>query len=212
MEEHPQIGLGLSVQGVYMTAIEKNADEPLVSELGFLAGGSLEVGYDLTPYVGWGWGELWLRTHLDLLVGQSAEVEGYPGIESAQWAMLNALAGPEVKIYLLRRVDLFLVAAGGIAVVRASTPDNKIKREGKDEEEDDNALGLSLGSLLMGGGFDLLITPDWQLRFMAAYVENLEEITLEPHDDIEEGQSIFDGQTLGKLSSVDARVGLTYIF
>ncbi len=213
MEEHPQIGVALSVGGAVSAGLDTSSD-PFVEGLSTLGGLGLDVGYNLSPYVDWGRSELWLRTNFDLGFGSVSDAGAQSNvgqIDTLDWFMLNALAGPELKYYLFSRVDIFGSVLAGISAASASTPDNQITREGEDDEEDDSGGGAT-ASVRLSGGFDLLLHPDWQLRLAVGYRANLSEITLEPPDDIESGQSAFDGQKVGTLSGVDAKAALTYIF
>jgi len=221
MEEHPQIGVSLTVEALALTGFSVST-EPLVEALtdGTLAGVSVEVGYNLTRYTDWSWGELWLRTHLQLASGSAGgsarglELKGYPGVSALDFALFNALVGPELTFYLLPRVDAYVMAAGGMAFARVSTPRRTVKVDG--EDEDDSGTGYSIGSLLLGGGLALVLHPDWSLRIGVGYRQNLSEMELKPPDklssDERDARSIFTGQNTGTLSSVELKGGLTYIF
>ncbi|MBU1896182.1 hypothetical protein KKB55_00255, partial [Myxococcota bacterium] len=210
MEERAFIGVALAAHSHLITPLERSK-APLVQGLDMLGGLSLDVGYDLTPFMSWRWGQAWLRTHFDLLVRPQASVKGEGDVERLDWTWMNFQAGPELKIYLVRRLDLFASAAGGMTFVVASTSDNQIKRESEEEAGDDSGMG-STASLRLDGGFDILLDPAWQLRLSGGYQKNFAALTLEPPDDIEEGASIFHGQEVGTLSGWGAKLGLNYIW
>lgn len=203
MEEHPQIGVSLGLEGVGSFAMDTKG---AAANLEQMVGGSVTVGYNLSPFVDWGNTELWLRAQLD--VGYATVKDFLPGVDT-DWLMLNVLAGPELKYYLFSRVDLFIAVLGGISVVAIN--------EANDGEQDAMAY---VPSLRVGAGFDILLHPDWQLRIGGGYRANLQDFKLDDADDDEGfqgcaqfgGCNLFTQQEIGNLSGIEARLGLTYIF
>lgn len=209
MEEHPQIGVSLAISGGVSKITDASESLPQVGDS--MAGGTLDVGYNLSPYTKWTWGEIWLRTHLDIYASTikgGLEEFGFDG--DLNYLVYNILAGPELKLYLFSRFDLFLGAAGGVSALQVSTPDVQVTVDG--EEEDDSAAALSLGTLSLNAGFDILLHPDWSLRFGGEFKQNFGDAELEPTESDEGSVFILDDPKLGSLSAFSLQAGLTYIF
>ena len=201
----------------------------LVSKLDTMMGLSLDVGFDQTRHTEMGWGEFWLRTHLNthyaenkLQLGQvnptGADTDG----DTIQWVMIHTHAGPELKIYLFPMVDLVAGIAGGGSFLLGIS-DRKIKQKAShnafEEGEDatDLAMGYTLGAI-GDVGLDVVFHPDWSLRLGLQYRYNFMEIELSGpnHEDGSKNQtSTFYGpaayQNLGTLSGVNA-LGESRIF
>jgi len=216
MEEHPQIGVALGILPAASGMLE-TSDSPLVLKMEGWIGSSIEVGYNLTPYMNFGWGEFWLRTHTDFYHTAGVFQPGVLGSEESRidWGFINLYAGPELKIYLFRYVDLFASLAGGTTMVLGFS-DAKLKGDGGKEIQD-LAFGIGYGAI-GDAGLDIVFHPDWSLRIGGQYRYNFGDIEVEGPkvEDIFEGVSAFEGdaekRNLGTLSGVNAMMGLNYIF
>ena len=216
MEEHPQIGVALGILPAVSGMLE-TSDSPLVLKMEGWAGTSIEVGYNLTPYMSFGWGEFWLRTHTDLYHAGGTFEAGVLGSEESRidWGFINFHAGPELKLYLFRYVDLFVSLAGGTTMVLGFSDAELKDADGKDVQ--DIAFGIGYGAI-GDAGLDIVFHPDWSLRVGGQYRYNFGDIEVEGPklEDISEGLSAFEGsaekRNLGTLSGVNAMVGLNYIF
>lgn len=216
MEEHPQIGVSLGILPAASGLLE-TSDSPLVLKMEGWVGSSIEVGYNLTPYMNFGWGEFWLRTHTDLYHAGGTFEAGVLGAEESRidWGFIHLYAGPELKIYLFPYVDLFASLAGGTTMVLGFS-DAKLKDE-NDKDIQDMAFGIGYGAI-GDAGIDIVFHPDWSLRIGGQYRYNFGDIEVEGPklEDIFEGTSAFEGskekKNLGTLSGVNAMMGLNYIF
>jgi hypothetical protein len=222
MEEHPQIGVSITPRLGTSVGISTNPGNFLVKDLSTTSNFALDVGYSLTPYVDISWGELWLRTHLGLLSvtgeidSEISDLFGDYTFENLSIFMINTYAGPELKLYLASRLDLFFGLAGGVSYLVMGDLDSTIENEDGEEEAD---LGSALQyGLLADAGLDLLLHPDWSLRATVGYRYIFGDFVVDSETEGsiwaigEDNDFTASWNNVGDLSGVNATVGVTYIF
>jgi len=194
MMEHPRIGVSIEAGFKSSVATSTNLDAST------LLGLSAVVGYDLTPYLDI-FHELWVRTTFDILLsgGEITPTGSLAGAPvDTRLLTFGFFLGPEAKWYLTRRLEVFTQVGLGLMAVSASNT----------SDSEDSASGSAF-SILLGAGFDLVLTADWFLRTGLAYRINTSAITLSNEDNT---ANSFEGRSAGPFSGLNLSFGLGFIF
>lgn len=211
IQEHPQIGVSLAV-GPLVSLMTETA--PSMEDAATFPGATVEVGYNMTHLVPIGH-EFWMRTYLDgLFLPFDRFFTAKGGSRKTNFVMISAFAGPEVKVHLFSRVDLFVGAAVGytIAIASEQTDSSGNSDSGgnaaADESKDTPGGSARTAGALGVGGLDLLLSPDWSVRLTGGYRWHATKMVLESSDD----DPAYDGTPIGTFNGVNASATLGYIF